>query len=198
MTPLRDIQNATIDLFGRYPSADAGNKTTILRAVAEHLVEAREHFFTADGEIDYRGRTHAYRRFVGEVFAGANLPPAETRTLQAAARYHVGNILRERLDPETLSDLGLRQASPKERSAEKRASEGESLRVIRGGMALTAEDEIIEAIRVATSLIARIDKDAVRALPDESRQAIAVAIEAAGPIWDEAVGSVDDVSNVTR
>ena len=181
MTSLRKTQETASALLRRYPNAEAGERTEILRAVASTLIEAREHFYTADGEIDYRGRTYAYRRLVGEIFAAANLPPDDIRTVQAAVRYHVGNLLRERLNPETLADLGLRAESPKARSAEKRTAEGEALRVLRGGAAFTTSEEVLDALRLAQALLARVDTNAIRALPSGPKRdvgATAAALEA--------------------
>ena len=194
MTSLRETQETASALLRRYPAAAPGERTEILRAVASTLIEAREHFFTADGEVDYRGRTYAYRRLVGEIFAGANLPPDEISTVQAAVRYHVGNLLRDRLDPTTISDLGLRAESPKTRSAEKRTAEGEALRVLRGGVAFTTGDEVLEALRLAQALLARVDTDAVRNMPEVPRRAVAEAVAVLEPLVAAVVAAADHTS----
>lgn len=167
--PLAEIRETATAALRRYFAAEPDARTAILRDVAESLVDAREHFITADGTVDYRGRTYAYRRFVGEIFAGANPPADEVQAVQAAVRYHVGNVLRERLTPDTLEALGLRKESPKERSVEKRASESDALALLRGGTAFTTTEEIGESLRVVQGLLSRIDTNAVRALPDDER-----------------------------
>ena len=67
--PLSVIRDDAIASLRRFATTDPADRTPILREVAVALVDAREHFFTSDGSTDWRGRTYAYRRFVGEVFA---------------------------------------------------------------------------------------------------------------------------------
>lgn len=171
------IRDDAIASLRRFATTDPADRTPILREVAVALVDAREHFFTSDGSTDWRGRTYAYRRFVGEVFAGANLPHDEVGTVQAAACYHVGNVLRERLDVETLESLGLRAESPKERSVEKRAGQADALSVVRGGTAFEDAEEIAQAVKVATILMGRVNADALRGLPAAARRTLAEAAE---------------------
>lgn len=175
--PLAQIRESATASLRQYPYAEPGARTAILRDVAAALVEAREHFFTADGTTDWRGRTYAYRQFAGEVFSGANLPPEEGSTVQAAVRYHTGNLLRERLGPDEVEALGLNPESPKERSVAKRALQSSALQVLRGGEALQTPAEVAQAVRVASALLGRVDTDAVRSWPASARAAIAEETE---------------------
>ncbi|WP_168626979.1 hypothetical protein [Cryobacterium sp. BB307] len=159
--------------------ATDAEKTELLRTTAGAFVSAREHFFTKEGTPDWGGRTHAYRSWVRENMILAEVPAADASALQAAIRYHSGNILRGRLDSETLMSLGMRSASPRERSAEKQQRNSEILSVFGGGgQALTGADEIVAASRTIEAVLRRIRLDAVVALTPEARNEVAALAEA--------------------
>lgn len=152
---LETLQKNAISALRRY--LGDGGTTEDLRAVAVAFVDSREHFFTREGDPDWLGRTHAYRRWVREVMSLANVPGETVATLQAAIRYHTGNILRERLDAETLEDLGLVSTSPRERSVEKRERTSSILNLFSGGAELTDADDVMEAIQLMAFTMRRMD-----------------------------------------
>lgn len=173
---LDEIQKRSIESLRRYL---ADGSTEDLRDVAGHFISAREHFYNKDGEPDWLGRTYAYRTWVREVMSLAGVPSADVTNTQAAIRYHAGNILRERLDDETLAALGLRSASPRERSIEKRAGHSATLSVFgSGGAELRTVDEMLFALRTMDATLARITPRAFRALTPKERRAVKEALVA--------------------
>jgi hypothetical protein len=144
-------------------------RTSALRATAEALVDAREHFYTADGSSDWTGRSYAYRRFVGDVYTDAAVPREDLATLQAAIRYHVGNALRERLSPEDLDALGLRTVGPRERSVEKRSRQSALLAQM-GGEPIETPEDALDALHTVDRILSRINASALKDLPADGRR----------------------------
>lgn len=169
-TTLSALRSRAAELLRQYSRSDAPEaQTATLREVANVLVDARSRFYAADGTPDWRGRTYAYRRWVGEVYGEANLDAGDVSSVQAAVRYHVGNALRERLDSTTLEDLGLRSAGPRERSVEKRQRQAEVLARLMGGP-ITDPGEALEALHIVQRLLDRLDANAVKGLDAASRK----------------------------
>lgn len=166
LMPLDAIQREAVAAIRRHL---VNPSTSDLRVIAAAFVDARAYFYTRDGDPDWRGRTAAYRRWVREVMGTANVPAAEVATLQAAVRYHTGNLLRERLDPDELADLGLRAEGPRERSIEKRARTAETLDLFGGGAPLDDADDMREAVRLMTLSLRRFR---LAALADGERRAV--------------------------
>ena len=50
---------------------------------------------------------------MGQIYEGAQMPRERQDTFQAALRYHVGNLLRERADESELAAVGLTTTSPR-------------------------------------------------------------------------------------
>jgi len=154
-------------------------KTEDLRQVAENFVEAREHFFTKEGSPDWLGRTYAYRRWVRETTTLANVPGNELATVQAAIRYHAGNVLRERLDAEQIEALGLKPESPRERSVTKRERHAEILSVFgAGGPEITDADEILHVAEMIQHALDRISSEALAMMGPEGRRKTRRALRA--------------------
>jgi hypothetical protein len=179
ITPLPDLQARAVESLRLY-ALGKGERTGHLRDVATAFVEARQHFFTKDGDPDWLGRTYTYRTWVGDTMTLANIPREDVSSLQASIRYHTGNVLRDgRLDEETLADLGLRSESPRERSLEKRSAHSATLSIFGGGgAAITDGDELLSALRMVEGALRRVDLVAVGALPAGKRTDIAGAAEA--------------------
>lgn len=163
------LKKSAADALRAYLSASDEQRTEKLRAAAEALVDAREHFYTSDGSPDWRGRSYAYRRWVGDVYSDANIPRDELATIQAAIRYHVGNVLRDRLSPEELEDLGLRSVGPRERSVEKRTRQAATLDLFQGGP-IDEPEQALEALQAVDRILARINASTLRALPADGRK----------------------------
>lgn len=115
--------------------------------------------------------------WVRETMNMANVQADELTTLQAAIRYHVGNIVRERMDSDTLENLGLRAESPRERSVEKRERNTEVLTIFgNGGHEITDANEIIVAARMMEAALARISLDEVAKMSPKARKAVREAL----------------------
>lgn len=157
-------------------TAEGSALTDALRGVAEAFVAAREHFYTRDGEVDWRGRTHIYRAWVREQLGDAGVPDSERSRLLAAVRYHTGAVLRERLDDETLERYGLRSESPRERAVEQREQVAETLAFFSGGGRVTDPDDVISLARIVRAALARVDVAAIRALPAADKRRVREAL----------------------
>lgn len=166
--PLNDLQKTAVEALRGYTTADEGDRTRRLRDTAEAFVGAREHFFTRDGDPDWLGRSFAYRSWIRETMALAGITGADLSTIQAAIRYHTGNVLRNRLDPDTLEDLGLRSAGPRERSAEQRERVNASLSLFAGGQALSDPADVMTALRTIESTLRRVDMTEVASWDTEA------------------------------
>lgn len=167
---LPDIQKAAISSISRSLSASDNVRTDLLREAARYFIDARQHFFTREGEPDWLGRTYAYRTWVREVMSAAHVPGDEVSSLQAAIRYHSGNVLRDRLDAEQIDDLGLRKESPRERSVEKRERSSSTMNIFGGGAELTSAEEILQLCTLTLRALARVNAESLAALPAKERK----------------------------
>lgn len=132
-----------------------------LRKAAEQLVELRSQMTTAEGETDWRGKSYAYRKAVGEILTEAGVRPENSVQVQNALRYHVGNILRERLSQEELQRIGLRTEGPRERNIAQRERRSSLLRTIS-----EADAEELDALRALTSALALLRRVRVEQLAE--------------------------------
>lgn len=180
---LAELQTAATAALRRYLEK---RETVDLKIVASRFIDAREHFYTREGEPDWLGRTYAYRRWVREVMSDAHVPGDDLSTVQAAVRYHSGNILRERLDAATLADLGLRSESPRERSIEKRERYSETLSLFAGGARIESAEEIQAAVAMMDAALRRIS---LASLAPKERRAAAGALRTLCKHAEEVAGS---------
>lgn len=135
-----------------------------LRELAELVVDLRQLFTTAEGGVDWGGRTRAYRDTVGEVFRASGLSDRDRNTL----RYHVGNVLREKAPAEALDDLGLQHRPPIERAADSRARQTARARV----GALTEKKSlrranVVRLLIAAEETLAAVDDDRLSEIDSE-------------------------------
>jgi hypothetical protein len=131
---LPELKTMGTDLIGWYQSLEKG-KTGVLHQLAEVVVEVRSQFWDEElNQPDWRGKTWDYRQFIGEMYAAAGIPPDSVTTIQGSLRYHVGNVLRERLQAEgkekELLAAGMKKSTPKERHYEARKEAFEALRAM--------------------------------------------------------------------
>lgn len=178
MRNLTSLRKEGSRLLRAYIDAGGDRERTpqILRDLAAVLVDMREHFVTDSGEPDWTGRSYGYRQAVQDLYADASVPPDERNRIQSSVRYHVGAVLRERLDDETLESLGIQADSPMERSRAQRAKRSAQLQAIRGGGPdALGHIDALRALEGASALLARVEPKAVRDLKPKERSA-AVAI----------------------
>jgi hypothetical protein len=182
---LPEIQKAAISAINRSLSATDNTRTELLREAAKNFIDARAHFFTREGDPDWLGRTYAYRTWVREVMGAAHVPGDEVSSLQAAIRYHSGNLLRDRLNEEQISQLGLRVESPKQRSVEKRERTSETLNLFGGGAELTTLNEILQLSTLTERALARVNAAAIADLPAKERKAARAALRRVAELAEE-------------
>jgi hypothetical protein len=174
--PLRTIENDLVKALQTYV-ADGMVGTESLRAAAEASVAAREHFFTADGEPDWLGRTHAYRTWSREMFTRAGVDPTELTKLQSSVRYHVSAALRERLSEDVREDLGLRAETARERSAERHGKNVEVLSIFGGGGAIQDAATVAKALRMMDAALHRVDPAGLRRKHAPDREAVLAGLD---------------------
>lgn len=167
---LSAIQKAAIEAISAALTSSDAARTELLRDAARLFIDARGHFFTREGEPDWLGRTYAYRTWVREVMSSAHVPGDEVSSLQAAIRYHSGNILRDRLNEEEIADLGLRKESPRERSIDKRERTSETLSIFGGGAELGSAEEIFQLCTLTLRALARVNAETLAKLPAKERK----------------------------
>lgn len=114
-----DLVEKGVGLVREYAAVET-SKTAILKDLARVVVDLRQRFHTEDGRTDWAGRSHAYREAVARIYHEAGVPPDSLDGMQAALRYHVGNVLREVAPADELEDLGLKAKTPVERVKETR------------------------------------------------------------------------------
>lgn len=175
-TSLAKIQKDAVAALRRYAQSD---ESADLREVAGLFIDARMLVTTREGDPDYLGRTHAYRRWVRETMTLANVPGDKLASLQAAIRYHTGNILRARLDEGELQSLGLKAAGPRERSVEKRERYSETLAIFGGGAELATTEEILAASQMIELALRRVSLYAVKNLSKDDAAKVSDAMDAA-------------------
>lgn len=95
--------------------------TDTYRKLAGVIVDLRKRFPNSKGTgPDWRGTTQEYRDAAGRMYEAAGVPADSLSGMQAAIRYHIGNVLRERLTEKELLDAGLQAEGPLERSRRSR------------------------------------------------------------------------------
>src|SRR5690606_21767333 len=93
----------------------------------------REQFTRPDGSPDWNGRSHAYRLRIRDLYSRAGITGEEMTSLQAAVRYHVSAVLRDRLDEDTLKEYGLISKTARERSRDRHHERSAILRALQSG-----------------------------------------------------------------
>lgn len=89
---------------------------TAVKEAASLVIDARSGFFlTPSGHPDYAGRSYAYRQWYGDIIRSLNMEEKDRAKLQSRMRFHMANIIRDRLNDEELKDAGLMKIKPVER-----------------------------------------------------------------------------------
>jgi hypothetical protein len=169
---LRQIHVRAVDALRSYRTGPEEQRTNRLRDVAAAFVDAREHFFTKDGDVDWTGRTYAYRQWVRVTAIEAGFPGAEVPTVLAAVRYHVGAALRDKISEASVKALGLSGETQRERSIAKRERQARILSLVSGAGIETAED-VVDVLQLLTAALGRVEPAAVKDADEEARATIA-------------------------
>lgn len=163
--PLEALKRRGSTLVRKYTETeDPRKRTEVVRELATVLVDMREHFITPDGEPDWAGRTYGYRDAVHSVYSGSGVPRSDTSSLQAATRYHVGNVIRARLSPDELESAGLQEATPIARSKAQRKGRQEEIAVLRGSSA-----DPLSTAQMVETLLRRVRPSMLTALTTGQR-----------------------------
>ncbi|MEU4568651.1 hypothetical protein [Micromonospora sp. NPDC023956] len=197
MNPTRtkhDLGNALVRALQTLRNAtDDVQRTQRLRDVASLTVDLREHFLTPKGEPDWAARTWPYREFVRERYSEAGYAGDELKSTQAAVRYHVSRMVRERLSPETIEDLGLQKESSVDRSREKRGVTKALLAAAREIPEGQTNADLIRSLGAALLVLERVDEKAVAELGErekaQARTVLRKVRERAASLADAAGGA---------
>lgn len=101
--------------YAKEYAAVQGKATTLLKNLAVTQVALR---IKLD---DLRGSSGEYRSIVSEMYRSMNLDPERVTAMQAAVRWHVGNVLRRHMTPRQLEAHNLLPTAPVERLQDNRA-----------------------------------------------------------------------------
>ena len=144
------------------------SRTDLLKRVAELIVELRAKHTLDDGRIDWSGRSPAYRAAISEIYKEAGVPADKLDTVQAALRYHVGNMIRDRADDYALQAVGLTNVAPRERLNRNR--EIVAALAASGSVADVTGDPL-RLIAGAEALLDHVDESALRTFRGKERVA---------------------------
>lgn len=163
------IVDEGVDILRRYLE---DHRTDRLKELAELVVQLRGEHTLEDGRKDWSGRSPAYRQSMADLYTRAKVPTEKLDTVQAALRYHVGNLLREHAQGEELAAVGLSAVAPKKRLATAR----KALQAQRRESA--PRQDVARLATHAQALLEFIDADAIPDLPKERAVAARIALEA--------------------
>lgn len=116
-TPIEELVDRGVEILSHYI---ADHRTDHLKDLAPIVVDLRGSFQLDDSRRDWSGRSAGYRQAMSDLYTRAKVPADKLDTVQAALRYHVGNLLRERTSEEELAAVGLKAVAPRERLATQR------------------------------------------------------------------------------
>jgi hypothetical protein len=155
------------------------SKTALLRDLADVVVDLRAQFQTEDSRTDWAGRGHAYRETVARIYSEAGIQPDAAHGLQAALRYHIGNVLRAKAPADELEALGLKSATPRERVKETR---DRTAALARSAVAVTestgnARADVSRLLIAAETLLQRVDEVDLASLPEEAFEKAMATLE---------------------
>jgi hypothetical protein len=168
------LQRQAIEHMRRYLAAPAEERTPIVREFARTLFEARQHFLRGDGEPDYAGRTHPYRRWVGEIYSEAGVPAENRNSIRSSVSWHLSDIMRESVDKDTLADHGLQPQTQSEAHQEHRKQDRAVVR------ALTSRDVAggsLMAITAAATVLAKVDGAELANLDERAAEVAKATLE---------------------
>ena len=148
------VDAAALDLGGYIQTGR--QRTDLLKRAAGTIVELRQQFTLEDGRTDWSGRSPRYRAAIAQVYFRAHVPDDKLDTVQAALRYHVGNVLRERAEADELAAVGLSATSPKARI--------DRIRAVTVALANEGKADPLRLTEAAETLLGRVSPEALVAL----------------------------------
>jgi hypothetical protein len=155
---------------------DREQRTQLLRRIAALSVDMREAILDEAGNPDWAGRTHAYREHMRDMYAKAGMTAEEKSNVQAAVRYHVSSLVRERLTDGEVEALGLVEHSSQEKARVSRNARSAQLRLVREETA-PAETSPLRLLALALIHLERVKPAAISHLDDEERALAQATLE---------------------
>ncbi|WWV91858.1 hypothetical protein GMYAFLOJ_CDS0028 [Microbacterium phage phiMiGM15] len=152
---LDEIKRRAADGMRGYLDHEGAERTINAKKIAEALVDARPLFYTRNGDPDYLGSSHAYRAFVSSALDEAGVPKADRSSLQAAIRYHVSPMLRDRYGEE-VARLGLEPGSTRERARRRSERDARIISLFSGGGEITDVDDALLAANLSRLAVSRV------------------------------------------
>lgn len=150
-------------------AVDRERQTTLAREIAEGSVALRE-FYEVDGQPDYAGRSHAYRVTMRDLWSKAGFADAAERdAAQARVRYHVGNIVRERIPAEQIEAAGLQGPSPREQTTERKRAVAALAQAASSAPLGDTDADLVRAVGASLAILLRLDPDRVAAVKGRER-----------------------------
>lgn len=191
---LNRIQDDAVEALKRWLNGPEDRKTENLRATAQSFVAAREHFTNPAGDPDWLGRSFAYRSWIRDTMTRAGVPTERVSGTLTSIRYHAGNALRERLDADTLADLGLLSTSPLKRAQAQNGRKSELLQVLDGGARLNTPESVANALRAVESILRRIDLPAVAEFTHSSSDPVNAEVAGAARASAVLAGAIAEIA----
>ncbi|MBP2323340.1 hypothetical protein JOF56_003725 [Kibdelosporangium banguiense] len=164
-------------------------RTEHLRELAPVIVELRSNFNLEDGRVDWSGRSPGYREAIADVYKKARVPQDDLDRLQTALRYHVGNLIRERVPKQELTSVGLTSVKPKERIQNTR----DAFQAMKE--AASPRDDIPRLAAYAQALLEYVDETCIPDLKPEEVEASLLAMEAVQTRSAELLVRLKDAKN---
>lgn len=143
-------------------------RTDLLRQLAPIIVELRARSALDDGRPDWGGRSPGYRERMADLYRRAGVPKERLDTIQAAMRYHIGNLIRERASREELLAVGLTTTAPRDRNAETR----EALRALSAASGGKTPRHDVSRLTVYAQALLEYVEDAAVSLLDSEHAAV--------------------------
>ncbi|AWY04862.1 hypothetical protein PBI_FLOOF_25 [Microbacterium phage Floof] len=157
------------DGFRDYMKSEGAARTLAAKSTAEALVDARPLFQARDGSPDLLGRSSDYRNFVTQAQDEAGVPRDDRASVQAAIRYHVSPLLRERY-AEEVEALGLSAGSSVERGRRRKERDARVVAVFAGGSELSDIHDVELVANLARLGVSRVSGWPSGATPQQKRR----------------------------
>jgi hypothetical protein len=146
--------------YENLPEADRDHRLTY--KAAGRLVEARALFTDAEGRPDLRGRSFAYRQWLGQVFTDAGLTTVEAKVKAGnRLRFVVNIVLRERYSAEQLAEYGLQAENTRTRAQQRRVQQFEAAALFRPGARFDG-DQMSQAAELMSNAVRRMSPGVVK------------------------------------
>ena len=103
MKPLAELQPHVAGLLTRYVRGPQEDKREVASELARAMLQARQHFYTADGARDLEGHSWEYRQWLKETYSDLGLTPKEINRALSAGRQRINEVFYD-IVPEMVAD----------------------------------------------------------------------------------------------